>query len=64
MAKVIFLELLLVIGSVFMYRSLWLWLDQCPWLSTAQGSLAGLVLGVIITVICLAQLNQYIQKKQ
>lgn len=63
MIRIIFLELLLIAGSVFIYRSLWLWLDQCPWLSTIEGSVAGLIMGVVIVVFGLSQLNTYIQKK-
>lgn len=63
MINVILLELLLIVGSVFIYRSLWLWLDQCPWLSTIEGSVAGLILGGVIVVFVLSQLNRYIQKK-
>lgn len=63
MIKIILLEILLIVGSVFIYRSLWLWLDQCPWLSTCEGSVAGLVFGVVIVIFGLSQLNTYIQKK-
>ncbi len=64
MTKIIVLELVLIVGSVLIYRSLWLWLDQCPWLSTIPGSFTGFVLGVVMTIVCLGQLNKYIHKKQ
>lgn len=62
MSKIILLELLLIIGSVFLYRSLWGWLDKCPWLNTEAGLTFSLIFGILITAVVLSQLNRCLKK--
>jgi len=62
MIKITLLELMLIIGSVFIYRSLWIWLDRCPWLHTDLGLIISLLFGIALVVYALIRLNKCLQK--
>jgi surface polysaccharide O-acyltransferase-like enzyme len=64
MLRIIVAELMLVLGSVFVFRSLWNLLDQCHWLNTTKGLYISLVLGIGITMVAIIQLNNCLQKKK
>jgi len=53
---------MLIIGSVFIYRSLWIWLDRCPWLHTDLGLIISLLFGIALVVYALIRLNKCLQK--
>ena len=63
MFKIIVLELILIVASVFLYRSLWGWLDKCPWLNTEAGLTFSLIFGALVTAWVLSQLNQSFRRK-
>lgn len=48
--KLLVAELILVLGSVFIFRSLWLLLDMIPELSTIPALVIMLIVGVGVSV--------------
>ena len=62
MARVIVFESILIISSVFVFRSVWLWLDRCPWLGTDMGLLISFTIGMCGTVWALPKVHQCIKK--
>ena len=62
MNRFIFFEVMLVLFSVFIFRSFWVWLDRCPWLDTDAGLGVSLVIGMIGSVWALKNLNKCVNK--
>jgi hypothetical protein len=57
MKRIICLELILIAASVFIFRSIWTFLDKLPWASTNGGHAALLVIGVVLSVFALRQIQ-------
>ena len=57
----VFLELVLILASILMYRSVWLLLDRTEWMSQPPGLWAGLAAGVIVATVALVALNRCFQ---
>lgn len=62
-SKVIIFELILMLSSVFIFRSFWMWLDRCFWLHTDQGLWVSLFLGILGVVWSLTYIHKYLYKK-
>lgn len=60
--KIALLEIILILGSVLVYRSLWLWLDKFAWLHTLQGKLFSFIIGVSIIAWASLKLHQLFKK--
>lgn len=58
MIKIILIELLLLVSSVLVFRSLWTWLDKIQWLHSDWGLSLSLLVGLIGTVIAIRFLNK------
>jgi len=54
----VFLELVLILASILMYRSVWLLLDRTDWMSQPAGLWASLAVGVIVAAVALAAVNR------
>jgi len=62
MNKMIIFEIILLIASVLIFRSLWILMDQVAWLSSPAGLLISMALGVIIMAWSLIYLNRCLGK--
>ncbi len=53
-------ELILVIGSVFVFRGVWTLMDRIPMFdSTVQGLVVSLILGLIMVSVAFYTLNRH-----
>ena len=50
-SKHLFLEVVLVLGAVMIFRSLWHTLDSIPWFNTPESDLITFIIGVATTVV-------------
>lgn len=57
-------EFLLVLASVFIFRSLWMILDRISWMHQDLGILGSLIVGIIVTSISLLRLNKLLDEKR
>ena len=57
-AKIIFYELILLISSVFIFRSLWIFLDQFSFFSEGLGLGILMIAGFLGIIISLLKLNK------
>lgn len=62
MPKVIMFEIILMLSSVFVFRSFWTWLDHCPWLHTQVGLWTSLLVGFLGTVWSLKYIHKCVRK--
>jgi len=56
--QIIGLELLLLVASVFIFRSVWTFLDQMPWARGPVGLGGLLILGFIVAYCVLAKIHK------
>ena len=54
----VFLELVLILASILMFRSVWLLLDGIEWMSHPAGLGVSLAVGVIVGIVALAAVNR------
>ena len=54
----VFLEMVLILASILMFRSVWLFLDGIEWMSRPAGLWASLAVGVIVGIVALAAVNR------
>jgi putative effector of murein hydrolase LrgA (UPF0299 family) len=62
MRKVIFFEVLSVMGSVLLFRGLWLLMDKLDWFNSAAGLLISLTLGIILMSWALRYIHKCLGK--
>jgi hypothetical protein len=62
--KIIFYELLLVIASVLIFRSLWIFFDRISWMNHDYGIAGSLIAGILVTLISIMRLNKIMDKKR
>lgn len=63
-ASIVLYELLLVVASVFIFRSLWMLSDRIPWMNQDSGIWGSFMVGIVLTVILLIRLNRMIAEKR
>ena len=51
-------ELTLVLSSVLIFRSVWMFLDKCPWANSEIGSIALFVAGLAVSVLILVWIHK------
>lgn len=61
-AKHLFLEVVLVLGAVLIFRSVWHALDSIPWFSTPESNLVSFIIGVVTTVVVFDRLFKHEEK--
>jgi len=54
----VFLELVLILASILMFRSVWLLLDGIAWMSHPAGLWVSLAVGLIVGTVALAAVNR------
>ena len=54
----VLLEMVLILASILMFRSVWLLLDGIEWMSRPAGLWASLAVGVIVGIVALAAVNR------
>jgi len=54
----VFWEMVLILASILMFRSVWLLLDGIEWMTRPAGLWASLAVGVIVGAVALAALNR------
>jgi uncharacterized membrane protein YqjE len=57
MKRIIFMELVLIAASVLIFRSIWAFLDKWDWASTNVGQGVLLVIGVVVSIFALRQIQ-------
>lgn len=62
--KIIFHELLLILTSVLIFRSLWMIFDRISWMNQDIGIIGSLIVGIIITLLSLMILNKILDEKK
>lgn len=54
----VFWEMVLILASILMFRSVWLLLDGIEWMTRPAGLWASLAVGVIVGAVALAALSR------
>jgi len=54
----VFLELVLILASILMFRSVWLLLDGIEWMCHPAGLWVSLAVGVIVGTVVLVAVNR------
>jgi len=63
MKKIIWMEMLLIGGSILIFRSVWTFLDSIAWASGEVGLAVLLVVGIVATVVGLRSIEALSEKK-
>jgi len=54
----VFWEMVLILASVLVFRSVWLLLDRIEWMSRPAGLWTSLTVGVTVVAVALATMNR------
>jgi len=57
MKKIIWMEMLLIGASIFIFRSVWTFLDSMPWASGGVGLTVLLAVGIVAAVLALRRIE-------
>ena len=57
-SHLVFWEMVLILASILMFRSVWLLLDGIEWMGRPAGLGVSLAVGVIVGIVALAAVNR------
>ncbi len=57
MKKIVLMEMVLIVASILIFRSVWTFLDSIAWASGGVGLAALLVMGIVAAVVALRSIE-------